>query len=485
MICYKCGKEKGNTEFTKVNISKDSNRGLCKQCKKEIDAQSYKTKKIKDEKLDYFELTGNLLIRSVTNKRIGVLMLYKFSERLNNKQKQYDNFLNFGINSVLSELEEEYEYCTAENINNYQFILVSLSSVMDIENLIFTFEKFAPEKVTAKIIVGGFGVCNIKLIVPYIDMAVFGRTEGQINEILQGQEFNNVWRKDDDPYLEKKYYIRQPRYLLNGEKGVGCRFNCKFCHYSSVRKAICDNEPYNPGMKTNKILETDWHALKIESQGFYTSAWDGWSEATRMKVSKPVTNQDIINKILNISNGKISGIVSIKVFQIVGYPWETEESIINDINETFNMLKDSSKKMHCRVVLNFLNTPFGAEPMTPMQGDKVNIYSNWRNIITKINRYDNEKLCLTMIPTITGQFTLLKRMLIHRAELGDTEQFKRIVFTSKFNNMSDDVKINWLIKHKQVDQKIFNDWDGESIRYLSVEPKLIEEELLKCQCPQV
>ena len=53
------------------------------------------------------------------------------------------------------------------------------------------------------LMVGGFGVINIRLIVQYIDVAVFGRAEGQINNII-------FMEKHVIQYSSQKWYSCEP-----------------------------------------------------------------------------------------------------------------------------------------------------------------------------------------------------------------------------------------------------------------------------------
>jgi len=169
--------------------------------------------------------------------KIGVLLFYDKINR-GTRDNSFDKLPYHGFKYILSELEHPYEVINISQIKECDFVLCSLTSVMDIENLIYAFETYKPDKGRCKIIVGGFGCINIASIYDYIDIAVFGRAEEQINDIIAGVEFPNVWRKDRDVGLEGKYIIRQPDALLPFESMVGCRNKCYFCHYSWTRKYI-------------------------------------------------------------------------------------------------------------------------------------------------------------------------------------------------------------------------------------------------------
>lgn len=463
MICGTCKAEKPDNEFTKLNVSKDGSKGLCRICKKERDIKHSVIKKVNNQRLPFFELTPNLIKR--TNARIGVLNLHKFSDRENTKGIPMVNMSNVGLNAILKELGESYEYCDAKQINDYEYILLSLTSVMDVENLIYTFEKYAPTDIRSKIIVGGFGVCNIKLITPYVDIAVFGRAEAQIREIIEGKRFDNVWRKTDDPHIENRYTIRQTQYLVDGEIGVGCRNHCRYCQYTHIRRQIHDNTIYNPGSKIASI-ESEWSALNATRAGRYTTAWDGWSDSTRKMVCKPVTDEAIVAKLIDLGNRDISGALNIKVFQIVGYPWETEKSVVDDMEKCKGIFRAVNDNIKNKIVLSFLNTPFGPEPITPMQYDAANIETSWRVVVRPDEYYVGKKVMAHIVPFITGSFTLLKRVFIHRAEVEDLDLFKNIAFSSKLRRMPDTDKIKWLLKYRVIDAKMFGKIESAAFDYL-------------------
>jgi hypothetical protein len=451
--CSSCGFVGEESLFTLWNRTGD-NIGRCKQCKAILD-KSYRVKK--DVMPGNFDLKPDILKRE--NVRIGVLRLQKIADRrISKKSNRFE--LNFGIKAVLSDLKEPYEVCQPDTINQYDFVLISLTSVMDIENLIYTFEKYCPIDIKATVIVGGFGVINIKLIVNYIDVAVFGRAEGQITEVLNGFNFDNVWRKKDDPMVLRHYKIRQPQYLVKGENSVGCRNRCAYCQYTHTRHSLGGPVKYNAGqgMSTH---ETDWNGLIVDKPGKYITAWDGWSEATRRRVNKPVTDKNIVSKLIEIGNNPdIAGTVSLKTYQIVGYPWETEQSVMDDIAMVGAMLKDIDSAISNKITIAFYVTPFGPEPYTPMKNEPANIYINWRDLLAGVKVYYGVNIKAFIITAISGPFTLLKRVFINRAEVGDIDEFKALVFDSRLKRMPERYKVGWLIDNGKIDEKKFDRQGG-------------------------
>ena len=458
-VCLFNGKEK---HFTTGNRSMNNTVGRCYRCQRILDAENREKTDIKNKTLELFELSPDLLNR--TSARIGVLHLHKITDRNISKKGDY-LASSFGLKAILKELDEPYETCYPETINNYKFILISLMSVMDVENLIYTFEKYCPKDIGPQIIVGGFGVVNIKLITKYIDVAVFGRAEGQINDIISGLTFKNIWRKTDDHDLDKRYQIRQPLYLMPGEQSVGCRNKCFYCQYTHIRQSIGKPAKYNPGMTTQ---ETDWHGLDINKAGRYVTALDGFSEATRFRVNKKISDKHVIDKLLATNELDIDGCITLKLYQIVGYPFETVDSVMQDIKRFAELLKSIDGKLKHRINIACLVTPFGAEPLTPMENEPVDIKTNWNELLAGFKIYYGDKIKCYITTSVQGPFSIVKRMMIHRAEQKDLDMFKNIVFNKRLKRLPERFKVPFLLKHGYINQNIFGLIDDAPFDYLYI-----------------
>jgi len=467
MICTNCGFVGDKKDFSRTNLSKDGTRAICKKCRREAAIKTRKKSKVKEKALPYFELRPSLL--GIRNKaRIGVLIMKNFVDRESSKHKGFHQLANTGLSAVLDELGEPYEYCPPEAMNQFKYVLISLTSVMDVENVIYNMEVYAPQERRCKVVIGGFGVINIKLIVPYIDIAVFGRAEGQINDILAGQRFNNVWRKVDDPDVSGDYEVRQPRYLVKGEASVGCRNHCAYCQYTYVRRSIDKAVKYDPGMS---VQETDWNGLTVDKAGRYNTAWDGWSDDTRRRVHKPVTDKGITDKLIDIGN-RVEGGVNLKIYQIVGYPWDTIESVEQDIKDVAAMLQDIDKQIKGKIYLSFLCTPFGPEPLTPMQYEAANITAPWRVALGGRILLDGNHIRAYISPFISGSFLLMKRVMINRAGLKDIDLFKRVAFSKELLKFPDSLRVKWLLKYAEIDPIMFGRIQGSEFDYLSVQANI-------------
>ena len=460
MKCSRCGHVGPEVDFTKGNLSHGGMVGRCKKCKREIDA-AYNIR-------ENFKLIPDMLDKKKPD--IGVLLLHRIVDRRIDKNKgRFFIEPNFGLKAILSELKQPYEICYPELINDYKQILISLTSVMDVENLIYTFEKYAPDNVTAEIIVGGFGVINIWLISRYIDVAVFGRAEDQVNAILSGHSFPNVWRKANDPNITGTYKIRQARRLLPGEVSVGCRNHCRYCQYTHIRLPLGNPAKYNPGDGIT-IQETDWHGLRVDKAGKYITAWDGMSEATRLRVGKHITDKQIIDKLISIGNQDIDGAVSIKVFMVIGYPWETAATVRQDMEQVVDMLLVVDMAIRNRVIIAILLSPFAPEPITPMACEPADVHTNWRDEVGPLKIFNGALMQAFIIPSIMGPWSLVKRVLINRATNSDTDldQFKRVAFNKRLKRMPERAKVPWLLTNNHIKHEQFDTIESTPCNYLAI-----------------
>lgn len=399
--------------------------------------------------------------------KIGVLLFYDKINR-GTRDNSFDKLPYHGFKYILSELEHPYEVINISQIKECDFVLCSLTSVMDVENLIYAFETYKPDKGRCKIIVGGFGCINIASIYDYIDIAVFGRAEEQINDIIAGVEFPNVWRKDRDVGLEGKYIIRQPDALLPFESMVGCRNKCYFCHYSWTRKYIGTGN-YDP--VNAPFPEDDWRGLNVENSGRYLTAWDGLSESTRFKVNKKISDDDIRIKIRSWYDFHREAAVNLKIYNIVGYPWETKTSIGDDLYKIKSIFKECDLRKGGagnRVFIMMMFTPFSPEPFTPMELLRPNIDIIWRDYFEEMGRqvYKGVDIECFILPQINSSFTLAKRVMINRCQLQDRRYIQNVLKNKKIDALKSSQQIAQLLKYNGFPFRLFNEIDASPVQYL-------------------
>jgi hypothetical protein len=244
---------------------------------------------------------------------------------------------------------------------------------------------------------------------------MFGRAEGAVNDIVFGTSSReDCYDYEADKEVQKKYSVRQAQKILPGESSVGCSGKCRFCQYSATRRTF-RGEYSNP--KRGYVVREDiWGNIRAES-GNQTTALDGFGEDSRDRVRKPVDNSQIVEKLSWVLS-RMHGIMRLKVFQIVGYPWETEASIRRDLKELKKVLGAvKPSPLGGRIMMMFTVTPFSPEPLTDMENDAGNIDIPWRDILLHDeNRcvFDSNHLNAFILPQIPGPLLLYKRIAVNR-----------------------------------------------------------------------
>jgi hypothetical protein len=329
--------------------------------------------------------------------------------RIDGVKRRGSNWTKYGLDAVLEEIQQEHISIEVSQMADFDTVLFSATSPVDL----FALSNALHGYQAPNLIVGGQGAYSVRCLADTGCSVFFGRAEGIVQDIIDRKNVDPYlldFKKD--PFIEGQYKIRRARYLLDGEHSVGCRHRCRFCQYSYTRNHI--GSDYNPTDKGHTVVEDNWASFPIKT-GRITTALDGWNAETRKRVHKPVTDQDIIDKIQQVITS-IDGTMVLKVFQIAGYPWETLESVNTDIDRMSDIMARCDTIGPGRVVVMFLNTPFSPEPLTPMQYENIPLI-DWRNNITG-NRcraiYKSPNLESFILPQTPGLMTLLKRVAINR-----------------------------------------------------------------------
>ena len=336
--------------------------------------------------------------------RVGVLQLGDGKGRAHQ--------FTYGLDAVCNELSVNVtKELTPETVNDCDIALCSLCSVQDTLALICALD----ERPRSRLIVGGHGVYPFLAWRHLAHRIVFGRTEDAVDSCILGTDpLPFCYDYDADPQVANKYQIRRARRLLEGEQSVGCGGYCTFCQYRATRPPFGGG--YGNSNRGSVVLEDRWDSIKAQP-GQQTTALDGFSEATRKRVHKPVDDEQIIEK-LSWCLHRVSGIMRLKVFQIVGYPWETAESVRDDVLHWREVLsKVRPGNPGARIMMLVTTTPFSPEPLTPMEDDPANIETNWRDILLADELrciFDSPHLNAFFLPQIPGPLTLYKRVAVNR-----------------------------------------------------------------------
>lgn len=367
---------------------------------------------------------GSLLRPAHPLKRIAVLSLATTRRQV--QASRQTQWTAYGLSVVLEELNYHVETCTPETMNDYDIVLYSVTSPIDQLSMV---EAMPPRNHrSCTVVVGGQGAYPIWAISDHVDRVMFGRAESVASNVcLTDELYPFVYDARSDPHIDGHYTVRRHTALSAQEGSVGCKLGCLFCQYTYTRAYEGNGRNhYQAGNQGHRVAEDTFVSLPLDTPGHKTTALDGWSESTRRRVRKGITDNYIAAKIERAVR-EITGTINLKVFQIVGYPWETAESVNRDIEHMRDVLAaaDPPQKHDGRVLIMFLNTPFSPEPLTPMEDDPANVYTDWRaTILGSSGRgrpvYKGRNVEAFILPQIHKPLSLLRRVAVNRGASADT-----------------------------------------------------------------
>ena len=382
-------------------------------------------------------------------KKIGILIFtYKKKDRsVNKKGKGWDNVSYYGFNYIISEINKrkyDIKYISYKDINNVDFVLISITSHFDLYNIINELSRL---KIKSKIIVGGAGLLNFGLLRDYIDIAVLGRAEGQINDILDGKEFNNVWRKKNDYNIKMKYDIRKAEKLINikdiKEKSIGCKRKCYFCQYSWKNRFYTEDKQQNYDSGYSEYEDTIENINWNKRAAYLVSAIDGLTEESRFIVNKKITNNIITNKLKEIYNDYgTKKKFALKLYSIVAYPFEST----HDLTELLYCIKQADKISNKKLHIFLCFTHFVPMPLTPMESEPVNLMDA-RKLIGYGKIYTGKSINATILPFTTSNLSALEETILFRANNKHLSLIKNILLNSKYKKLKNWKKVEVIKKY--------------------------------------
>jgi len=367
-----------------------------------------------------------------------------------------------GLKVIIDVLERNgytIEYAGKVNAHLYDIILVSITS--DCDWWQFIAERLTWRKGNYKVIIGGAGVLNIR---PFLDMAdifIFGRGEDLITQVIKTHETNNRFEHSSVCYADTfnpdgQYCICQVnksyphKIKLTNENDftegeIGCPHKCLFCGYTWHRKYIGGGE-FKSGSGIFSKNNREYSMLdmyknqKIDYSHIRITAIDGISEKQRLKVKKPIT-REVMHWFYKSLCDNMDKPHQIKIYNIVGYPDETEDDFrqfIDDIKAidgkyTFNN-KQWAIVLHC--------TPFRAMPATPAACWAMS-YKNYRGKIAQLmgqNRlkgnllYQGNRIWAVESMGTDALPAVALSAICHRGTEKDSQNIKRLAVTNKFWN---------------------------------------------------
>ncbi len=424
--------------------------------------------------------------------KVGVLILNEFLKRGSIKTSSYfDRYLNVGIKVILDSLEGnvsdfQYEYLSMISMDEFDVVLISLNSWMDVYNLVYTFwlNEVKAEDLKATIIVGGIGFTNIKGFLDYADVFVFGCGEKTILDIWN--QLEGGLRKGD-LYSDEFWYVRgedlemktlrsaDELYQSTGDPDIsqemmGCPNKCLFCQYSWTRKFIDAGEGYMGEYLRRDATHSEqtFKDLEIsEKVGHYLAGIDGFSERLRKAVKKNITNAEIIEKFVKIDQEKHSKIIVLRFYMICGYPSECDA----DYAEFDSLLKEiSSALLYTRFVIKLHIQPFNAMALTPLGWEEAKVLTNWREHFMPNGKsrrlIDDPLLCCSVEHNLVGPLSHFMTCLVERADVEDAKLLRFLVSNKRFRQFRAHKQVEWLSQHHAGFMNIVREYEiGEPIAW--------------------
>lgn len=388
-------------------------------------------------------------------KRVGVYVFTdNIKSRRTKKREGYFDGQNFlGLRYIVSEIDQskyEITYVSKDTINTVDYALVSLTSYYDVINLI---NELYGKHITAKVVCGGAGYNNVGLLRDIVDIGTVGRGEGIINDRLQGNEVDGLYYKDGNRDLTKPIKIRPLQHYIEiddkyvgryVEESLGCPRKCYFCEYSWKHKYAKKSSGYQSGLMERETLfgDVDWSAYHNQD---LVTAIDGATEATRKIINKPITNQQITDKMLEIYDAP-RDYVSLKLYCLLGYPFE-DRFEPDEAIQSIIAARRANTTHRCNVLI--VSPHFMPMPFTPMECEPV----NWHNFRQDIKQYDFSKFGEGNINVwwawtkASGPISAAEATILNRADVDDAENIKRVLCSSKYKGFESGKKRRCLQKY--------------------------------------
>lgn len=417
--------------------------------------------------------------------------------KANYKNECMDTRQFVGLRVVIDCLERagySVEYAGLATVHQYDVVLVSLTA--DCDWWTFISERQRWRKGGYKVLVGGAGVLHVAPFLPWFYAAMLGRGENLIVPLIQGIEAGDRWESESvlysDTFSEDKTYrlaqvdLQYPHPIKLSENrkfcegAIGCNHKCLFCGYTWQRKFVSPHEYYrmedslfgNIADKERAMLDLDEDPRSIDFSHLRTTAIDGFSERLRVGVNKPITRRIIHNFLVAMINSPAKP-HQLKVYNICGYPTETDEDWMEFLDE-LRLADEATDRRERQWSIVLHSTPFRAMPATPMACAPMS-KRNYRGLIggklgagLKGNLiYQGKNLWAVESMGTDSLSTVMLSAIAHRGSREDSENIGRLCATKKFWSASASVREKTLERYFDMD-RLFGPFTPETLpsRYL-------------------
>lgn len=390
------------------------------------------------------------------------------------------------------------EWAGAATVHEYDLVLVSLTADCDWWSYIA--ERLSWHKGSYKVIIGGAGVLHVAPFLPYGDYFVLGRGEEAVPNLvrrLDGRDGHG-----DDCVIDAATFDEDGRYMIRQtetlyphevplaegagkcfrESAIGCNHRCLFCGYTWHRRPILPEGyfKYGSGLfdvedRERAMLDMERDPGSINWARLRSTAIDGMSERLRYMVNKRISRALMTAFVRRMIESEDAGAKphQVKLFNIVGYPTETEDDwreYLETIREADMTARPSSRQWS--IVLNA--TPFRAMPATPLacapmslrdyrgrvgavlgKGLKGNLIYQGRSL------WSVEGMGTDSLPTV------MLSAIVHRGGREDADNVARIARSKAFWSAKSEVRALTLSRYFDLD-RLFGEYTPQTLpsRYL-------------------
>ena len=369
-----------------------------------------------------------------------------------------------GIEMIRHSIERQgatVGYCDFATVGDFDVVLVSMTAICD-------WWTFIAEQATWKtrpiVIVGGCGVLNIRPVLPYFDIAVFGRGENIIAPLLDhvgrgvryehpsvcyadGFSPDQTYRiaQADQPYPhsidlpEGNFGEERGAYL---EESIGCARRCYFCAYSWHRRrsaSVGANSYGSGGSREITMLDLDMENPQTWDV-FRNIGLDGTSERLRRMANKKIT-RDLFQRMLTNLRHTTHKPHQIKAYCVVGYPTETQEDWAEHL-EDLKIADSAMDKADKQWPLVLMASPLRPMPCTPSAYWSIP-YKNHRGAIAKALKspkmpgnvyFQGENLWAVESMGTESLSSIILELAIIRGVEDDTDPIRKIATSKRYWN---------------------------------------------------
>jgi len=365
----------------------------------------------------------------------------------------------FGMELVKHVIEKagfEVGYAGMETVSDYKVLLVPITSQCDWWS--FLAERLRWKGRQPRVIVGGHGVCNVRALLPFFDVAVYGRAENLIVPLIEAELSGGRFEHESICYsdsfsMDRKYIYAQvgqsypePFKDAKGnectEGAIGCQRKCSFCHYTWTRKYLgqrqssgkTGNNPFSLDQEFTlfdfDLKNSDDYPRYIRNVGL-----DGASERLRVMVNKPISNEMLYDFLMGLTRSAIRH--PVRVYNLIGLPTETDD----DIRELSVICKkaavDAVGNGCQRTDVQFHFTPFRAMPATPSGIWKMS-YKNHRDDVEKMGGAVRQHVALgehlrvTVGGIVESLSAIFLEAIVLRGVESDSAKGEKLALAKKF-----------------------------------------------------